>query len=486
MYKHTTVKKSLILLVAMLLVVAVVLSACGPKAHKPVTIPNSTEDIDSNGGIAVRYGEWIYYVNGYQSSASAENTYVDTTNAPRIGSIVRIKADQVVEAVKRSEDEDKTSAVKTKEIAELVRENAEIVIPRIYYTANTTNTALNGLWIFDNRIYILTPNDQLTAGGNSQTSQMVLMSYNLGGGEEQRHYTFTSNSAQVWLYKQGTSLMATYVMSNELHVLTIGATEKDSNDTLVTTEGSETNTVSSVNFDRVYGSVFYLDANGSICKLEKGATEPTVLVKNDSKEGDTNTITYTIKSVCNGFVYYTKADTNNSSVNDVVLYYTDVAVTEDTASVALNTSDVSKLQGYKDGKVVIVRSRTDGYYGLYIVDKDTVNNPKCLLKPGYNKNDITINKIEGDLLYYTVNSVTYIKNLTEVENEGYDTKFGTTYAYGLTTGSTGWSTPDIVDIGGVSYMFTLSSNSVSVVKFNAEKKTNSSPATVLTLTAAEK
>ncbi|MCH5152310.1 MAG: hypothetical protein J1F65_06665, partial [Clostridiales bacterium] len=63
MFKHKTVKKSLILLVAALMCVAVLLAACSEKPFTPVTKPDSDE-IDSNGGIAVRYGEWIYYVNG--------------------------------------------------------------------------------------------------------------------------------------------------------------------------------------------------------------------------------------------------------------------------------------------------------------------------------------------------------------------------------------------------------------------------------------
>ena len=70
MYKHTTVKKSLFLLVAALLIVAVMLSACGAGSHKPVSKPDHIDQdkIVSNGGIAVGYGDWIYYVNCYQSS----------------------------------------------------------------------------------------------------------------------------------------------------------------------------------------------------------------------------------------------------------------------------------------------------------------------------------------------------------------------------------------------------------------------------------
>ena len=480
MYKHTTVKKSLILLVAVLMCLAVLLSACGTKPHKTVTIPDKIDqaEIESNGGIAVKYGKWIYYVNGYQSSVDSENTYVDTTDAPRVGSVVRIEADQIEEAVDKSLEEGKTTSVKAKDVAELVRQKAQIVIPRIYYTGNNTTPELNGIWIFDNRIYILTPNDQLTPGGNKQTNEAVLMSYDLGGGSEKRHYTFDSNGAQVWLYLNGTEVMATYVMNSELHVLTVASGK----DELIADKDAENKKVSSVNFDVYGGYVYYLDANGSICKLAKGSTEPTVLVKNDSYNGEENTVTYTIKSVCDGSVYYTKADKDNSSIDNVVLYYTKDPVTEDTQSIALASSDLSNMKAYSGGKLVVVRS-IDGFSGLYLIDKDTVNSPKCLLKPGYNQQSIRIDKIEGDVLFYTVNNVTYKKSLVgDVD----DTKYGELYACGWDTAvSVGWAARDIVKIGDVTYLFTLGSNSVSVVRLDTVKKSNSSPATVITLTVAD-
>lgn len=498
MYKNTTVKKSLILLVAALLAVAVLLSACGPKPFKGVTKPSSTTDVDSNGGIAVRYGEWIYYVNGYESSANAENTYVDTTDAPRVGSIVRIKAAEIANIL-AIHDEDMTSSEKTKAIAKAVAEKAETVVPRIYYTANTSTATLNGIYIFNDRIYILTPNDQLTAGGNSRTNESVLMSYDLGGGNEQRHYTFTNNSAQIKLYVAEGKVMATYLMSNQLHVLTLGETEKDAVDTLIAGGEDGEATVSSVNFN-VEDRVYFIDSNGSICQLLYGQTKEQIVVK-DVEDWK---ISYTISSVNGEYVYYTVAYENNSAIDGAVLYYANgeqsaenAAAAEESAyarNVALETANITAY-GWKADSVVIVRQNGRGYFGLYILaHKEGKVEEIQVLKPGFNSNSITINKIEGNDLYYTAGGVTYIKDLNEFiggDNDEGTMSLGTPYAasWSMSPSSGTWAAPDLVKVKTtvdekedvITYMFTLGTGTVSVVKFDPVKKTNSTSA-ALTLT----
>lgn len=75
MFNKTTTKKPLILLVALVLCATLLFAACNPaNAFVPVEIPAEAQ-VEGNGGIAVKYGDWIYYVNGYESSATANNAY---------------------------------------------------------------------------------------------------------------------------------------------------------------------------------------------------------------------------------------------------------------------------------------------------------------------------------------------------------------------------------------------------------------------------
>ena len=299
MNRHTTVKRSLILLVAALMCVAVFLAACGEKPFKSNFTAPTGGKVDSNGGIAVQYGEWIYYVNGYESSVNAANTYVDTNDAPRIGSVVRIKAADIQGILEINDDDKLSSSERTKKIAKQVADKTEIVVPTIYYSGNTTTPAINGIYIFQDRLYLLTPNDRLTPGGSTLTTQSVLMSYDLAGGNPQRHFTFESNSAQVWLYEKYNKVMATYFMNSRLFVLEVADNEKS-----VSTEiTGEDETVSEVKFDEAGNCLFFNDGDGSICKLGLGDKEKKVIINNKA-EGDEkkSTFTYTIKSVSNGYV----------------------------------------------------------------------------------------------------------------------------------------------------------------------------------------
>ena len=98
MFKRTFSKIALILVVVTVLVASVLLAACEQNAFKPGSLPDkATVEADGNGGNAVKYGEWLYYVNGYQSSAAAENTYAESYG--RVGSIARIKISDMVKLV---------------------------------------------------------------------------------------------------------------------------------------------------------------------------------------------------------------------------------------------------------------------------------------------------------------------------------------------------------------------------------------------------
>ena len=481
MFKVTSVKKSIIFVVAMLLCVAVVFAACSPKAFQPVEKP-AKGDVDSNGGVAVRYGDWLYYVNGYTSNVSAENSYVDSVkDAPRIGSVVRIKLADIEELFAIDADDDLKSSEKTNNIAAYVRAHAETVVPQIYYSGNSTTTQITGIYIFGDRIYVTTPNDELTAGGNPRTSELVLMSFGLDGSDPVRHFVFTSNSAQIWLVEKDNKVVATYLMDNVFHLLDVesGVDTVVTNKAATDSDDDDNNTVSSVKWDAAGKCLFFLDYEGSICKLNVGEATYEVIKQNDVEHnhGDHvhSTITYTISSVNNGQVYYTVADSENTQQNNVVLYWATSAQNVD--NVALSTNAVSTFYGWKDGKVVISKTEAGSYYGLYVVWEENGIQKETVLSPAYNDSAVTVNRIEGDTLYYTANSVSYKLDL----NKGVEQQEGVAYAKSLAS-ATGWAAPDFLTVGDINYVITANSSGISIVKFDVEKKTNSTSIS-LTLTA---
>lgn len=485
--KHTSVKKALILVVALLLVSTVVLAACNSGDFTPVDMPEKG-DVDSNGGIAVVYGDWLYYVNGYTSDIYAENTYSDdVVDAPRVGSVVRIKLADIEGLFDINDDKDLSSSEKSKQIDEYVRNHAKTVVPKVYYSGNTTTTQFAGIYIFNDRIYVTTPNDELTPGGDTLVSQLVLTSFKLDGSDMQRHFTFTNNAAQIWLDEVDGKVVATYLMDNTLHILDVASGE-DSVVSLKNDPASDvSNTVSSVNWDVAGKCLFFIDKFGSICKLDFGKKEYEVIVENTdyeihehdgSSHIEAGNISYTINSVNNGQVYYTVADSTNSSVSNTVLYWASSA--ENSGNVALATS-MSGAKGWKDGKVVYSKAEGE-FYGIYVVSGEGVGNdkPYVVLSPAYNDNSVTINRIEGDILYYTANSISYKLDLTK----DLEQKEGVPYARSLSS-ATGWAAPDFVEVGDIHYVITVGSSSISIVKFDVENKTNSSSVSLLLKAAPE-
>ncbi len=485
--KKMTTRKILIIAVAFALMTALTLAACSPKPFTPVTDPG-TGSVEGNGGIAVKYGEWLYYINGYTSDTNAENTYTDVKDAPRVGSVVRMKLADLEQCFEIQSDKNKTSD----DIAQYVREHAETVVPRIYYSGNTTTTQFNGLYIFGDRLYITTPNDELTAGGDTQTSQLVLCSYKLDGSDEQRHFVFEDNTTQLCLLEKSGKVVGTYLTGSKLYSLDVAAGQGkevtfDGTDKAPTAESAYT----SPTWDMAGKCVFFIDKLLNICKLDFGADKYTVVVDNpdvkvEEHEGEEHAHvssedrTYTINSVNNGEVYYTVAYSKNPSVSNVKLYWADSAGQD---KVAFNSTSQSNLRGYKGGKVLYTDTTTnqDGisFYGVTIITAADGSTQSIALVPAYNKNSITIDRLEGDILYYTANSIKYTLDLSAAEQHN-----GTPYARNLSSAA-GWAAPDFFAHNGTQYIITASSSGgLTVAKFDPANPTKTQNSLSVLLTAA--
>lgn len=489
--KNTTVKKTLLPIVALLLCVTVLFAACSGKAFKPVTAPAAASvDEADNGGIAVKYGEWLYYINGYQSDVTAQNDYVDVTGAPRVGSVVRIKLADINELFKIKDDKDVNDA--DDQIAKYVREHAETVVPRFYYNGNTTTTQFNGLYIFGDRLYITTPNDQLTAGGSTLTNQLVLKSYKLDGSDEQSHFTFTGNNVQIRLLQQDGKVVGTYVLDSIVYKLDVAS----GTSTQVTVDGEDEvpdadNTYSSINWDVAGKCLFFVDKYQHICKLNFGADKYQTVVSEEGNyvkhehDGETHLeadrISYTISSVNNGQVYYTRTDSQDffpSGESDNTLYWADGTKS---GQVALYKNDTS-AKAWKDGKMVLSKSiSSDGstYYGIFVTESaDGSQKPVAKLIPAYNDSSVTVSRVEGDIVYYTAGSFSYKLDLNST-----GTQEGTPYAKSLGS-ATGWAAPDFVDVDSTHYIITAGSGgTLSVTRFDPADKNKTQSSVSILLTA---
>ena len=243
--------------------------------------------------------------------------------------------------------------------------------------------------------------------------------------------------------------------------------------------------LSNINFDKnsdgeVCG-LFFTDADGDICHFKPGDSKIEIYVTNPkSEDGHDDHNSLTIKSVNNGYVYFTKTVEGTS---DSKLYYANGVTEQGKENVYCDTT--LTYFGYGD-RIIYTKSETQNgetYYNIYSATNAT--EPAKLLVANENVYSITINKIEGKYLYYTANSINYKLDLDATTTQ----TTGEVIGYNLSTTATGWSVPDSLTFTSgentYTYVFTLASGSVSVVKFDATTKKNSSSATI-TLTAEEK
>lgn len=417
-------KRLLAVLVVLVMVFATVaLVACDSDTFEYPSMPDSGEVI-SNGGIAVGYGDYIYYVNG-ATWADSDNGYTGTT---KYGDIVRILASDLATAVALTEDDAEDAEAEDLDtyLEEFMQDHVEVVIPYVYHTDNTTDLTVNGLYIFGERLYFITPNPELTTNGDSQTDQSVVCSANLDGTDLQFHHVVSDSTTAVMLAEVSGTVYATYLELNDdedaYNLVTVDVVA----DTSVTvTEG-----ISSVTYSD--DSAYYINEDGSIATAAAGGTE-VVLVENT----DSTNITYTVVSIANGCVYYTVAD-SAVPVSYVELFM--VSTTSASKSILDSTTSLTAsytFLGY--GDTVIMTSTvadTDiAAYQLYITSGD-LTTKTWILPLNSNKEALVLVSIEGDILTFTMGSYYYSVDLTDSDFELTE--------LGLVAPSTQWGDADTV------------------------------------------
>lgn len=460
MFKSNFPKKALIMVVSLILLVSTLLVACNPTSQTFTDYPElpAKSEVSSNGGVAVEYGDYIYYVNGYVSSYTGSNKYEGDV---ALGNIVRIsKAD--LDAIVAINDEDTTTSQKTEKISQQIYEKAQLVVPKVVYSGNTTDTTVTGIFIFGDKLYYTTPNDELAANGSVKYSELCIYSADLDGRNNTKLFTMTSNSLVMSMMENQSKVYAMYVETTATDTVKAGlyAVEltADKPEAKLVSEGA-----TSVSFDSLTLSAYYLNGDGSICSYTAGDEQETVLVE---KTKD-STMTYTIASNNNGYVYFKQVDSTNTS-----LKYGLLAIKKGMEKAVSVFADESKtgIYGYGEGVVLadkLAESALDVYQLVYT--SGAAETILYVIPESSQSSAITINKIEGDTLYYTVDSKLYSLDLKKViESETPAGEDDITFVAYSVASTSGWAQYDVVG----EYVFSFSGDNVQAVKYNADNEAN--------------
>ncbi len=393
-----------ILLVLVMAFATLALVACDDEeTFVNPSMPDSGE-VTSNGGIAVGYGDYIYYVNGVAIAYSEDNGY---TGEAKYGDIVRILVSDLEYAMEITEEEAEDAEAEDYDtyLADYVREHVEVVVPYFYYSGNTTDLTVTGIYIFGERLYFTTPNGELTTNGDSQADQLILCSVKLDGTDMVEHYVITDNSVVLHLAEVESKVYATFSLLND-------DTEEYELTTVDVAAGTATVVADNVSTFTVNGdSVYYTTEDGSLAVATAGVEK--VLVENE----DSDFVTYTTVCITDGNVYYTIADSTNA-VSSTPLYM--VSATTASTKVLDATSSYTFL-GYGAG-VVMTSTIFDSdvsAYQLYITSGDIKNeNYEYIIEKNTNSGSITLVSIVDDVLTYTIDSLNYTVDLTDINEDG--------------------------------------------------------------------
>lgn len=158
-------KKKLLITITVVLAILVVgvFVGCTESLKQDAIATNFSDAVASNGGMAVVYGDYLYFVNGY-AGVDADNAFGEVVK----GAVARVALENG-----------------------LPKGEAQIIVPKNVYG---TDKNYGGIYISDHYIYYATTSTELDGNGNPKTGKCVLMRTKVDGTDTKEIATFDDHS----------------------------------------------------------------------------------------------------------------------------------------------------------------------------------------------------------------------------------------------------------------------------------------------------
>lgn len=469
-----------IIVIAMAVVLSVVsFVGCSGDSYGRVKIEGKQDTsytVTSQGGSAVRYGNYVYFINGnrgYVDSTGTNNVFGDVIKGAvyraellgeKSGGDFIVKRDSVTKLNFRSHVEkdyknDDENVVDVQSIA-----------PK---TVGTSSYSGGGLFIFDDCLYYASPNNLKNKTGNVQYDKTDFFRMTLDGKTTQKLYTTQndSSSSPYMFYSVGKYVYLTVLDGTDLISVKINKKSGKKEDTLKIAD----NVTSAVMGTKpVYYSEITENTIYDFIVFERAATKDDTIPSGEVLElirpdGSSRTIfaadgksDYVLEGMRDGYLYY-RQPKNYSS--DSVLYATnlhsalcsDAAYKADPANASAVNIDkavlnISGLSGYN--VYAFAPGYVFGTHNDYCVNVITVTNASAssssssettltatiyvdgsLVGSFDSGSAITVSATDGDTVYYNVGST--LKRLTYTNGASTET-----IAENITQGAYG---ADVID-----------------------------------------
>lgn len=300
-------KKFIPVLVMMLFATIALFAGCSSR----VDVPSSSDPVSGNGGLSVIKGDYIFYVNGYESNDTTKEGHKNKEGKVEVSSIYAAK-------LTNGEISDKRQLV-----------------------SKVGGFEYSDLYVFGDKLYFLTPNTKKDETGEMRTDIITLCSINFDGSKLTEIFTPEQYSSGAFSMKEIDGKVYAFVydgdklsqinISDKNKVTTVaeGVTSfATSRDKTTYSENAQKNLDSSLD-----GFLFY-----SRSRTESEGSEASVggniLEKYDVVSGDKTIISsniaseITVSSVEGGRLFYKKGDyyysSNLSSTSEIRHTYVSV------------------------------------------------------------------------------------------------------------------------------------------------------------------
>lgn len=360
-----------------------VLAGCNSGKFKQTSIGGDfgNAEVSSNGGMAVKVGGYLYFINGYVGMTEIDNTF----GTPLKSAIYRAEL-----------NEDGT--IKPSTTVRVVPKNV------------VSSYANGGIYVYDGWIYYATPNTDKDKTGVENTTYLDFYRTSLDASVTQKIHTVEGRSTQ-YMFSKG---YLVYVSEQSLYSINAAAKKaKDKKPILLTEDNLSTAQLIQCSEGGIFeGYVLYTrtlpeelknESYNEYCAVKVDGTEAKVIITGKTFTDNTSDVTNVFKIspinylVENGglTVYYTKAYTTGSSSTNAGTFcyrFTDASFSFDKANEKqLSTGALSSVVpvSYSYGVLVTENSMVNVY------SADSFNVTKLVGR------SVTVRFVDSTYVYYT-------------------------------------------------------------------------------------
>lgn len=426
--------KKIVAIAAVLALSLISLFGCAGDKYDRIKIDgvqDTAQTVTSNGGSAVGYGNYVYFLNGtrgYEDTEAKSNVFGDVVK----GAVYR------AEILKKNSDgsyviDENSVAVmglKAHKDEDYKRDETEVVdVERIApKTVGTSGYKGGGIFIFGDCLYYASPNNLKSKTGEVQHLKTDFFRMTLDGKTTQKIYTTTEDTATspYMFFSQGDYVYLSVLDGTDLISVKINKKNGKKEDTLKIAEDVTAAVMPSkpvyykdINENSIYDFIFF----------ERAATGDDVTQSGEVLEfvrpdGTSRTIfeassgeSYTLETVKDGYLFYRKAvnhanclvarNMHNELADADEAYKNEQknAGIEDVQKTVLRTSDIDNLTLYPfvpnyefgaatvSNSIYVLTTSTEAALNLYVdgVKKNTIAEGSS----------ITVDTVYGNDIFYT-------------------------------------------------------------------------------------